>query len=239
VVYKAFILAEFPIYIRALDQGHSTSAPLCIYTPRRCWPISRYFHLHQVPPGRVANRSFSKVPYGPVPPGCSQFEILVGETAWRSDSSGWAEALYLARGTGEIGPFGIVVGDTLVPEVAAKVPGSRGYAVQYPADSKNSSIPIGVTDAIARLETQSKACPNQRFALVGYSQGAIVMHYVFPYISADIQSSILAFVMFGDPALNLPMTPPLPSIVQSRLWENCAPGDPVRHFLLLDVSEKG
>lgn len=36
----------------------------------------------------------------------------------------------LARGTGEPGPFGVVVGDLLVEAVTKAVPGSRGYAVQ-------------------------------------------------------------------------------------------------------------
>jgi hypothetical protein len=53
------------------------------------------------------------------------------------------------------------------------------------------------------------------------------MHYVVPYINTAIQNSILAVVLFGDPALNLP-TPQLGPELQSRLWENCATGDPVR-----------
>jgi hypothetical protein len=56
------------------------------------------------------------------------------------------------------------------------------------------------------------------------------MHYAAVNISATIQSSILAVVMFGDPALNFP-TPALGPVLQSRLWENCAMGDPVRRAL--------
>ena len=141
--------------------------------------------------------------------------------------------------------FGIIVGDQLVTEVDLRVEGSRDdmlyrYIVigttgadidklqlQYPADSANTSIPIGVADTISRLELQTRACPDQRFALVGYSQGAIVIHYTVPYINTTIQNSILAVVLFGDPALNLP-TPQLGPELQSRLWENCATGDPVR-----------
>ena len=41
------------------------------------------------------------------------------------------------------------------------------------------SAPTGVDDTIKRLNAQSAACPAQRFALVGYSQGAGVMHGVF------------------------------------------------------------
>ncbi len=52
------------------------------------------------------------VAHGPAPKGCSQFEIIV------------------ARGTGEPGPFGMIVGDGLVRRVKQLVPGARGYAVQ-------------------------------------------------------------------------------------------------------------
>jgi hypothetical protein len=52
------------------------------------------------------------VALGPAPKGCSAFEILV------------------ARGTGEPGSFGMIVGDGLVNRVKRLVPGARGYAVQ-------------------------------------------------------------------------------------------------------------
>jgi hypothetical protein len=52
------------------------------------------------------------VALGPAPKGCSSYEIIV------------------ARGTGEPGPFGVIVGDGLVNRVKRLVPGARGYAVQ-------------------------------------------------------------------------------------------------------------
>ena len=101
--------------------------------------------------------------------------------------------------------------------------------LQYPADSENTSVPIGVADTISRLELRIKSMvPTQRFCPRRLaSQGAIVIHYTVPYINTTIQNSILAVVLFGDPALNLP-TPQLGPELQSRLWENCATGDPVR-----------
>jgi hypothetical protein len=35
-----------------------------------------------------------------------------------------------ARGTSEPGPYGVIVGDPLVKNVVAAMPGARGYAVQ-------------------------------------------------------------------------------------------------------------
>lgn len=37
---------------------------------------------------------------------------------------------FLARGTSEPGPFGVIVGDPLVKNVVAAIPSARGYAVQ-------------------------------------------------------------------------------------------------------------
>jgi len=171
------------------------------------------------------------IPFGPVPKGCSEFEILI------------------ARGTGEPGPFGVVVGDLLVESVTKAIPGSRGYAVQYPANLNiSSSAPTGVDDTISRLNNQHKECPNQKFALVGYSQGAGVMHSVFaasaapypggpkerPKLNQDVIPSILALVMFGDPGYKggtsasfLGGTNKFPQALFDRLRENCASHDPV------------
>jgi hypothetical protein len=79
-----------------------------------------------------------------VPKGCADFEILVGK--YSSDvTSGWCSDLThnfsIARGTGEydrnttgsngqVGKFGIVVGDPLVDSVVKLVPSARGYPVQ-------------------------------------------------------------------------------------------------------------
>jgi len=69
--------------------------------------------------GTSVSPNFGKtaVPFGPKPSGCSSLEILI------------------ARGTSEPGPFGLIVGDPLVKNVAALVPGSRGYAVQVRLDN--------------------------------------------------------------------------------------------------------
>jgi len=170
------------------------------------------------------------VPNGPAPKGCSKYELLI------------------ARGTGEPGPFGSIVGDPLVATVTKLLPDSRGYAVQYPANFNLSLSPAtGADDAITRLNTQNKACPDQKFALVGYSQGAGVMHGAMassgkpipglssprPILDQSVISKIVAVVMFGDPAFKGgpgpggTTVPEFPTALQKVLMENCAPGDPV------------
>jgi len=150
------------------------------------------------------------VPFGPAPGGCSKYEIIV------------------ARGTGEPGPFGSVVGDALVRSVVKELPGSRGYAVQYPANANMTvSVSTGVKDTNERLNKQIKACPDQTFAIVGYSQGAGVMHGAAAKFDPAVIPKVVAAVMFGDPGFKgSPTIPSFPAPIQARLKQNCVPGDP-------------
>jgi len=124
-----------------------------------------------------------------IPKGCAGFEIVI------------------ARGTGEYdrnttglppGKFGIVVGDPLVDGVVKVVPTARGYPVQYPASL--SGADQGRTDTVKRLKQLDKECPNMKFAIVGYSQGAAVMHSADKYITGEVRKKVVAAVMFGDPS---------------------------------------
>jgi hypothetical protein len=109
------------------------------------------------------------------------------------------------------------------------------------------SAPTGIDDTIKRLNRQSTSCPEQKFALVGYSQGAGVMHGVFgplgsafpgssnprPTLDKSTFPKILALVMFGDPGFRIGVeskmgfTPNFPSELMAKLKNNCASGDPV------------
>jgi hypothetical protein len=102
-------------------------------------------------------------------------------------------------------------------------------------------------DTINRLNNQNKACPNQKFAIVGYSQGAGVMHSAMgpspgkelpllpnrPKLDESVLPKIVAVVMFGDPGFKGTSIPPGRHIpfsdsLKAKLLENCEPGDPVR-----------
>lgn len=63
------------------------------------------------------------------------------------------------------------------------------------ADSKSK----GVADVLRRLESQSAACPKQAYVLVGYSQGADVMHNAAAKLGKDLYERVVALVMYGDP----------------------------------------
>jgi len=154
------------------------------------------------------------VPFGPAPKGCSTYEVII------------------ARGTFEPGSFGTIVGDPLMAAVKKAMGGEnvRGYAVQYPA--KMGGADIGITDIVNRVTTKSKECPNQKFALVGYSQGGMVVSSAIPKIPAELKPKVVAMVLYGagtgaggfggkggSPALS-----PADDIKQKTL-ANCAPGD--------------
>ncbi|KAF2673920.1 alpha/beta-hydrolase [Microthyrium microscopicum] len=132
-------------------------------------------------------------------------------------------------------PYGIVVGDPLFDALQKKDPKVTGYAVNYPASFALDSKVKGAADVVAHLESQSKTCPDQKYVLVGYSQGADVMHGASVQLKADMYPRVIGFVLFGDPGNRGPnvrsplggTVPPLPKELAEKLMENCAPGDPV------------
>jgi Cutinase len=66
----------------------------------------------------------------------------------------------------------------------------------------NSST-IGATDVITRLQKQSKECPNQKFAIVGYSQGSMVVRSALrdaSKVGESVFKQIVGGATFGDPA---------------------------------------
>lgn len=84
----------------------------------------------------------------------------------------------VARGTGEPGTLGLIVGDPVFSAVQNRLrPRSvSGYRVDYPADlGEPASVQRGNTDLVNHVRSQAAACPSQRFVLVGYSQGANVV----------------------------------------------------------------
>jgi cutinase len=106
---------------------------------------------------------------------------------------------------------------------------------------------MGKDDILGRLNSQNKLCPEQKFVLVGYSQGAGVVHGVFgptgaampglrnprPELDKSVIPKILAVALFGDPGFKGTTGPTgatipvFPSEIQAKMIQNCAPGDPV------------
>jgi cutinase len=95
--------------------------------------------------------------------------------------------------------YGVVVGDPLYEDTKKLLPDMTAYAVNYPASFAKDSKSKGAEDVANHLKTQSTKCPNQKYVLIGYSQGADVMHNGAAKIHASLFPRIVALVMYGDP----------------------------------------
>jgi cutinase len=148
----------------------------------------------------------------------------------------------VARGTGEPGTLGIIVGDPVFQAVQSRLrPRSvSSYRVDYPADLiEPASVQKGNTDLVNHVRTQAAACPQQRFVLVGYSQGANVVDNsigissdgavvggpIAATIPADLAPRIAAILVFGNPIRSIGRQ--ITGTYQSRTKDYCALGDPV------------
>ncbi|MFF4255345.1 cutinase family protein [Streptomyces sp. NPDC001663] len=146
-----------------------------------------------------------------------------------------------ARGTFEPGTLGAIVGDPVYSALQKKLTGKNltSYKVNYPADLSLTSAAQGNADLVNRVNSQVASCPNQRFILVGYSQGAnvvdnsigissdgaVVGSPIVATIPAALEPRVAAVLLFGNPirALGKSVT----GTYQSRTIDFCAKGDPI------------
>ncbi|ATL67536.1 cutinase family protein [Nocardia terpenica] len=144
----------------------------------------------------------------------------------------------VARGTQEPGYLGSEVGDPLLAALRAVLPTTvSAYRVDYPADLSNpGSVGAGSADLVAHVADRAAACPAQRFVLVGYSQGAVVVHTALGTgatdavpgavrMDGDLGSRVAAVLLFGDPLRLIGQT--VPGEYLGETGNYCAPGDPV------------
>ncbi|WP_406352587.1 cutinase family protein [Streptomyces sp. NBC_00658] len=146
-----------------------------------------------------------------------------------------------ARGTFEPGTLGIIVGDPVFSALQEKITGKTlsSYAVDYPANLSLTSAATGNADLVDHVRSQAASCPNQRFILVGYSQGAnvvdnsigissagaVVGSPIVATIPGALEPKVAAVLLFGNPirALGKSVT----GTYQSRTIDFCADGDPI------------
>jgi Cutinase len=111
-----------------------------------------------------------------------------------------AYAFLAARGTGEPQGNEALVLKPVFDKVAAGVPGGSNYNVVYPATSDFANGPRqGAADINRFLAAQVQACPNQKFVLSGYSQGAMAVAQATASMPAATRAKVAAIVVFGDP----------------------------------------
>ncbi|MDK1346670.1 cutinase family protein [Streptomyces sp. 378] len=146
-----------------------------------------------------------------------------------------------ARGTFEPGTLGFIVGDPVYSALQKKAAGKNlsSYKVNYPADLSPTSAAQGNRDLVNHVKSQAAACPNQKFVLVGYSQGAnvvdnsigissagaVVGSPIVATLPAAVEPKVAAVLLFGNPirALGKSVT----GTYQGRTLDLCAQGDPV------------
>jgi alpha-beta hydrolase superfamily lysophospholipase len=90
----------------------------------------------------------------------------------------------------------------------------------------------GVKDLIRRMQERSKACPNQKYALGGHSQGGAVVAAAVPHIPKDLIPRIAAVTMFGSPPCS-----DIPQVA-GRCKSFCNKGDTVSRSISVQLQEE-
>jgi cutinase len=145
----------------------------------------------------------------------------------------------VARGTGEPGRLGLIVGDPVFSAIQQRLSGttSTGTPVDYPASLSPTSPTDGNRALVNHVTAQAQACPNQRFVLVGYSQGANVVGNslgissqgaavggpVVATIPASVEPRVAAVLVFGYPLRKLGRG--ITGTYAQRTLDICAPLD--------------
>lgn len=109
--------------------------------------------------------------------------------------------LISARGTGEIqGHSSGFVG--MIHDTLEAVPGGVEYDVRYPAisDPTQKTTFIGARDVEDYINNGYKNCPQQKYALLGYSQGAtVVLEAIQKLSGTKAGKQIKSTVLIGNP----------------------------------------
>ncbi|HEU0103791.1 MAG TPA: cutinase family protein [Mycobacteriales bacterium] len=143
-----------------------------------------------------------------------------------------------ARGTGEAPGLGIV-GGPFVSSLTAALPGRTvsTYAVNYAANTAQTSAGPGATDLTNHVTSVAAACPGTQFVLGGYSQGASVVDIALGIrtgtstgtaLPAALSGRVAAVVVFGNPlGLQRQTIATASRTYGARSRDYCNTGDPV------------
>ncbi|EFC81230.1 cutinase family protein [Parafrankia sp. EUN1f] len=146
--------------------------------------------------------------------------------------------IVFARGSGELAGLGIT-GTPFVNSLKTNLTGKSvsSYAVNYAADLAQTSAGPGATDMTRHVKSVAASCPNTKFVLGGYSQGASVTDISIGIptllgsgetIPTNLAPRVAAVVVFGNPlALYGQHIPTASALYGSKAKEYCNLGDPV------------
>ena len=105
-----------------------------------------------------------------------------------------------ARGTGE--PQGSPSASfiNMTSWTLGNVTNGGSYHVVYPADLSPLGYPNGSQNAVSYIQNGSVLCPNQKYALLGYSQGAnVILDVIRNITGSNLEPLIAAVITTGDP----------------------------------------
>ncbi|WP_370465718.1 cutinase family protein [Nocardia sp. GTS18] len=152
-----------------------------------------------------------------------------------------------ARGTNEPGgvwsryKLGTVVGNPVYAAIDdALARSTNAYRVQYPASHEQpASVQAGNRDLVDHVVERAAACPDQKFVLVGYSQGANVVDNsigissegarvggpIVATLPAELAPRIAAILLFGNPIRGVGRA--VTGVYADRTYDVCNDNDPV------------
>lgn len=151
--------------------------------------------------------------------------------------------LVFARGTAEppgLGRVGDALAAALPPVLKARTLGI--YPVDYPASYNFMTTASGADDARDHVTTMAAACPNTKFVLGGFSQGAAAMSMLAgvpplgntvgdfgsaPALDPALAPRIAAVAVFGNPGIRFGVPLSSDGEFADRSIDLCSPGDPV------------
>lgn len=160
------------------------------------------------------------VPHPPIPPPSRRSRIEVRQAACKPYT------LLFARGTFEFGALGLTVGPQVKSALEKAQPGKWDIkGIEYQNDmSGNDCVGLpGGMKCLDILKSSAAQCPDTKFVLSGYSQGAMVAHICAAYAEEALKSRIKGVVVFGDPFNGAPIK----GVPKEKLKIFCNPGDGV------------
>ncbi|KAF4155540.1 hypothetical protein CNMCM8927_008604 [Aspergillus lentulus] len=102
-----------------------------------------------------------------------------------------------ARGTNE--PQGVsMMFYPLIQNILANVTGGVSLPVEYPA-APDQNTTTGEEFVVNTIDQGLRHCPDQKYCLFGYSQGATLMLKVLSQLSTPAHESISSVIMVGNP----------------------------------------
>ena len=171
--------------------------------------------------------------------------VAISGTAAPAQAAGCPDVeLVFARGTSEpagIGRVGQALRDQLQASLGDRTLGV--YAVNYPASYDFLAAADGADDATNRIAQIAETCPNTRFVLGGYSQGAAVVDMLLgipplgnkvgevgsaPPMPQSLASRVAAVAVFGNPStkFGIPVSAAMEPFAGKSI-DLCADGDPI------------